>query len=135
MATPVHGRAGRIYVGLASGTAEAQAVANLTEWTMDFSVDDVEVTTFGDSNKVYVAGLPDASGSFSGFFDTASAQLYTAATDGAARRFYLYPSTPATAGPYWFGTGIFDFSVQTSVGDAVKVSGDFKATSAVAKVG
>lgn len=134
MATPIHGRKGRLYVGLASDTASAEPVTNLSKWSIDFSTDDVEVTVFGDTNKVYVSGLPDASGSFSGFYDSASAQLYTSATDGLARRFYLYPTNSSTT-TYWFGTGLFDFSVEGDVGDAVKVSGGFKAASAVTKIG
>ena len=52
----------------------------------------------GDQNLIRVAGLPDASGDFSGFYDTVTAQTYTAATDGLPRNFYLYPSTLGTQG-------------------------------------
>jgi hypothetical protein len=130
----VHGRRGRLYVGIASDSAAAEPVAFLSKFSINFATDNVDVTANGDANKVYVAGLPDSSGSFSGFYDDASAQTYTAATDGLARRFYLYPTTPS-AGVYWFGTGLFDFSVEGDVGSAVTVSGDFQAASAVSKVG
>lgn len=129
----IHGRSGRLYAGIASsGTAEP--IAFLSSWSVDFSTDDIDVTSFGDSNKTYVSGLPDVAGSFSGFYDDATAQLYTAATDGVARKFYLYPSTGNT-GQYWFGTATFDFSVSTGVGEAVTVSGNFRAASAVSKIG
>ena len=130
-----HGRRGRLYVGIASDSAAAEPVAYLSKWSIGFSTDNVDVTANGDANKTYVAGLPDASGSFSGFYDDASAQTYTAAADGLARRFYLYPSTPSVTGPYWFGTGLFDFSAEADVGSAVTVSGDFQAASAVTKIG
>lgn len=129
----LHGRAGRLYVNITSG-GTAEPIAFLNSWDINFSVDNVDVTAFGDSNKVYVAGLPDASGSFSGFYDDGTAQLYTAASDGVARRFYLYPTTAAT-GQYWFGTALFDFSVSSSVDGAITVSGDFQAASTVTKVG
>ena len=122
-------------MGIASGTAEAEPVAYLSKWSISASVDNIDVTAMGDAVKVSVAGLPDASGSFSGFFDDASAQTYTAATDGLARRFYLYPTTPALAGPYWFGTGLFDFSAEAAVAGAVTISGDWSAASTVAKIG
>ena len=131
----IHGRSGKLYVGIASDTASAEAIAFVSKISLNFETDDVEVTAFGDTNKVYVSGLPDCSGSFSGFYDDATAQTYTAATDGLARRFYWYPKTASTAGPYWFGTGIFDFSVESGVADAATVSGTFKAASAVSKVG
>ena len=128
----VHGRRGRLYVGLASDSASAEPVAYLNSWSIDFAVDRVEVTSFGDTNKVYVSGLPDASGSFGGFYDTATAQLYTAASDGLARKFYLYPDT--NDGDYFWGTALFDFSVSADVNGAVTVSGSWGAASAVTKV-
>lgn len=130
----IAGRNGRLYVGLASGTAAAESVAFLNAFTVEFATDDIEVTAFGDSNKVYVAGLPDVKGTYAGFFDDATAQTYTAALDGVARRFYLYPNN-TNVGQYWFGTATFDFSVDGSVADAVKVSGNFTAASTVAKIG
>jgi hypothetical protein len=108
--------------------------AYLNNWSISFATDKIEVTAFGDTGKVYVAGLPDASGDFAGFYDDATAQLYTAATDGVARKFYLYPST-STTGQYWHGTAIFDFNVDGSTDGAVAISGSWAASSAVPKVG
>lgn len=130
----IHGRRGRVYVGLASDTATAEPVAFLNRWSLNSSSDRVDVTSFGDTTKVYVAGLPDAQGTFAGFYDTASAQLYTASSDGLARKTYLYPDTTAT-GTYWFGTAFFDFSVEDGVDGAVTISGNFSAASSFAKVG
>lgn len=131
----VHGRRGRLYVSIASDTAAAEPVTFISKWSINFSTDNVDVTAIGDSNKTYVAGLPDASGSFSGWYDDATAQTYTAGSDGLARRFYLYPTTPANTGPYFFGTGLFDFSAEADVGSAVSVSGDWQAASLVQKIG
>ena len=128
----LHGRAGRLYAGIASaGTPEP--ITFLNSWSFDASTDDVDVTAFGDTNKTYVSGLPDFKGSFAGFYDNATAQLYTAAIDGVARKTYLYPSTSDAI--YWFGTASFDVSIETGVSDAVKISGSFVATSAFTKVG
>ena len=128
----LHGRSGRLYAGIASaGTAEP--ITFLNSWSFDASTDDVDVTAFGDTNKTYVSGLPDFKGSFAGFYDNASAQLYTAAIDGVARKTYLYPSTSDAI--CWFGTASFDVSIETGVSDAVKISGSFVATSAFTKVG
>lgn len=129
----IHGRKGQLYVGLASDTAVASPVTFLSQWSIDFATDKVDVTSFGDTNKVYVSGLPDASGSFGGFYDDATAQLYTASQDGLARRFYLYPST-ADAGDYWYGTALFDFSASGAVTDGVTVSGNWAAASPVLQV-
>jgi hypothetical protein len=130
----IHGQRGRLYVGIASSTAAAEPVSFLNSWSMDSATDKAEVTAFEDANKTYVSGKEDASGSFAGFYDNATAQLYTAATDGQARRFYLYPDHTTGPANYWFGTGIFDFSVSGDVGDAVKVSGNWSAASDISKV-
>lgn len=130
-----HGRAGRLYVGIIGSTAVAEPITFLNKWTITFDTDDVEVTAFGDSNKTYVSGLPDIGGSFSGFFDDATQQLYTAASDGVARRFYLYPDTTNAATTYWWGTASFDFSAEGGVGDAVTISGNWKAATAISRIG
>lgn len=130
----IHGRRGRVYVGLASDTAAAEPVAFLNSWSIDFSVDKEDVTAFGDANKQYVAGLPDASGEFSGFYDTSTAQTFTAAQDGLPRKFYLYPDTSA-ATTYFWGTILPDFKVNASVSGAAEISSSWNAASAISKVG
>lgn len=130
----VHGRSGALYVGLASGSATPQPLVNLSTWSLDAATDKTDVTAMGDTNKTYVSGLPDASGSFGGFYDDAANQHYTAASDGVARKFYLYPDT-RTPTRYWFGTAIFDYSASGGVGDAVGVSGNWAAASSIIPVG
>lgn len=129
----IHGRRGRLYVGLASDSATAEPVTFLNSWSIKFETEKSEVTAFGDDNKVYISGLPDAQGDFAGFYDDATVQLYTAASDGAARKFYLYPDNSSTSKYFW-GTAIFDFSVDGSVSGPVAVSGSWAAASAVSKV-
>ena len=121
-------------MGVASDTATAEPLPFFATWSISFSTDKADVTAFGDGNKVYVAGLPDASGSFSGFFDDATAQTYTAASDGLARKFYLYPST-LTNTPYFFGTILPDMSVDADVAGPVRVSSTWAAASLISKVG
>lgn len=130
----IHGRRGRLYAGIASDTAAAEPVTFLDKYSIDFTVDKVDVTCFGESTKVYVAGIADASGSFSGFYDNATAQLFTAATDGLARKTYIYPDTSSST-TYFFGTALFDFNVSTGTAEASSVSGSWSAASAFTKVG
>lgn len=128
------GRNGRVYLGIASSSAAAEPFPYSNKWTLDAASDKIEVTAMGDSNKTYVGGLPDASGTFSGFYDNATAQTYTAAQDGQARKFYLYPDITATT-QYWFGTVLVDFSVESGVSDAITTSASWSAASAITKVG
>jgi len=126
-------RDGRLYINLTSG-GTAEPVAFLNNWSINFNVDNIEVTAFGDSNKTYVAGLPDASGSYQGWYDTATVQTYTAASDGIARKFYLYPDNSST-GQYFFGAAVFDMNISAAVDGAVAIAGDFNASTIVSKVG
>lgn len=128
----VAGRSGRLYVAITSG-GTAEPITYLNTWSINFTTDNIEVTAMGDTIKQYVSGLPDCSGSFAGFFDDATAQTYTAATDGVARKFYLYPGSSTAT--YWFGTALFDFSASADVSGAAQISGDFAAATPVAKVG
>jgi hypothetical protein len=128
----IAGRKGRVYVGL-TDSAQASPVANLSQWSLNGSSEQLDATSFGDTTKTYVLGLPDAQGSFAGFYDTASDQLYTASQDGLARKTYLYPTTDIT-GTYWFGTAFWDFSIDTPVGGIVSISGSFVAASSFQKV-
>ena len=128
----IHGRNARVYLAIASG-GTAEPLPFHAKWSISFETAKDEVTAFGDANKVYVAGLPDASGEFSGFYDDATAQAYTAAVDGVARKFYLYPSASNTQ--YWWGTILPDFKVDGDVGGPVAVSSSWNAASAIVKQG
>ena len=130
----IHGRNGRIYMGIASGTAVATPLPFMASWSIKFETDKEEVTALGDSNKVYVAGLPDASGEFSGFYDDQTHQTFDAAADGVARNFYLYPDTGST-GKYFYGTIFPDFSLNGAVGGAVEVSASWNAAGPITRIG
>ncbi len=129
----IAGRNGRLYMNLTSG-GTAEPVTFLNNWSLAFATEKIDVTAFGDSSMVYVSGLPDMQGTFAGFYDDATVQMYNAAIDGVARRFYLYPST-SNNGQYWFGTAIFDMSIDATVDGPVAISGSFAAASTTAKVG
>ena len=133
MASPITGRNGQIKVDQSVGAnGSAATVANLTTFDIQQTRDKTEVTSFGDTTKVYVAGLADSSGSFSGYWDSAGGLQVVA--DGVARKFYLYPTT-SDATKYWFGTATFDITVSTSVGGAVEASGSWAAATPVSYVG
>jgi hypothetical protein len=134
-----------VYLSLAPWTqtnaVAAQPLAFVSDWTINFTVAKVDVTALGDPNLVWVAGLPDASGDFTGFADTATAQTYEAAVDGQPRAFYLYPTlNPTNGGPgnatissgqYFFGTVLPDYSTGGGVASAVTMKSSWNAASQV----
>ena len=119
-----HGRNGRIYLGATNGAA-ASPLPFQASWTINQATAKQDVTGFGDSNLVYVAGLPDSSGDFAGYLDDATSQTFVAAIDGLSRNFYLYPDVSANPNNwYWFGQILVDGSADGSVTGGV----NFKAT-------
>lgn len=123
------GRNMQFYVSL-DGTAAASPVSFLSEYELSASSDQIEVTAGGDSNKTYVPGLPDFSGSVSGFHDYADSgatdALWLASRDGIARGFYLYPNRSDTTRAF-YGTAYFDWSHSAGVGSAGTVSSSITA--------
>jgi hypothetical protein len=116
-----------------SGTTAAVNVIALSQWSLDMATDKVEVTAFGDPNKVYVQGLKDISGSISGFWDETSDALFDAADSDDGVNMYLYPSSDAP-GKYFYGPAWVDASINTGVGAAVAVSATFAANGAWSRV-
>ena len=125
-----HGRNGSVYMSVTNGAA-ASPVAFQASWSINMVTNKQDVTAFGDSNLVYVAGLPDSSGDFSGFWDDATSQTYIAATDGLPRNLYLYPDITNQPSVYWFGTCLPDASFDGAIGGAVNFKSTWNAASKV----
>lgn len=120
-------------MGIANDTAQAEPLPFFASWSINFETEKIEVTAMGDNNKVYLSGLPDASGEFAGFYDDSTNQTYTAAVDGLPRKFYLYPNTTDNT-KYFFGTVLPDFSVNAAVNGAAEVSAKWSAATQVARL-
>ena len=108
------------------GTSAAVLVAKLSMWSMDRTTDKLEVTSFADTNKTYVQGLPDLKGNFEGFWDDTETKPFAAAASTAAVRMYLYPSSDALT-KYAYGLAWVDASIDCGVNEAVKINGEFVA--------
>ena len=120
-----HGKKSVIYMST-TGAGTAANVPFFAEWTLDKSTDTVEVTSFGDSNKTFVQGLPNLTGTFSGFFDSAQDTLFDASESSTAVKMYIYPSSDAPT-IYHYGTAWVSASMSSSVSGPVTISGTFVA--------
>ena len=119
-----HGKRGLVYM---SGVgAAAVSVAHLNAWTLDMASDLAEVTSFGDANKQYVAGIPDCKGTLAGTWDDTSDDMYDLSRSDDGVVMYLYPSSGVLT-KYFYGNAWTDFSIDTSIADAVKIAGNFGA--------
>lgn len=130
-------RAGRnagIYVATTTG-GSATPLTFQNKWSINMESEKIDVTAFQDQTRQYVAGIADAQGDFSGWYDDATAQTLTAAIDGLSRKFYLYPDTVNNPSQYFYGTIFVDFSAESEAQGAVQVSAKWVAASQIGKIG
>lgn len=131
MATPRAGRNAAIYIDISTAGASAAVPISLkNKWTLDQSTDKYETTAFGDSNKSYVVGLPDAKGTFSGMWDSddsAALGIYNVIGSSSGRKLYLYPDRQNKPGTYFSTTAYFDISHDAGTAQVVNVTGNWAA--------
>ena len=119
------GTAGSI---VAAGTA----VGEMAEWSLDIGHSPVQVTAFGDVWEEYIPSLRNATGTFSGNFDTSNT-VQTALTNAmlggsaVALSFYVSPTKYFAAGTAYL-TGM---SPAISVAGKADVSYNFQASGPV----
>ena len=123
--TRMHGKNGAIYVNGPKGTG--QKITAKTEWTLNLNRDYVEVTAFGDLNKRYVVGLKDISVTYSGHLD-ASGDIGVNSASLDEIPVYLYgDDREGHELLIAYGLGLLDATISTSVSDALKTTGNFRA--------
>lgn len=128
------GRRGQIYLGIASSAAEASPLPFVANWSHTMENEKLDVTTMDDEHQVFLGGMANPSGEWSGFHDDSTSQSYTAASDGLARKWYLYPQRSVPT-KYWFGTIICDMTVNAAVNGPVEMSANWSAASKITPVG
>jgi len=125
--TKLHGKNGAISLNTA---APAGKVAVKTEWTLNLNRDYVDATVFGDTNKTYLVGLKDISGTYAGLLDNAG-DLLVNASDDEDTWTYLYTDDGTGGGStvlVAYGPALHDSAINCSNTDAVRVSGNFRAS-------
>ena len=129
----IAGRNARLYLAIASN-GSAEPIASINKFTLSGQTAQFDVTCFGDTNIVNVSGLPSASGSFSGVFDTTVLPTYLAGKDGQPRKIYFYWDTVGDPTHYFMTTGTLDFSSDFDVSSAAGTSGNWSAATDFIKV-
>lgn len=124
--TKLHGKNGAIYLGGAKGSGGIK-IANKTEWTLQRNRDYVDATVFGDTNKTYLAGLPNVQGTFAGLLDVSGDLLLNAATSDVVQ-IYLYADDGNSPILIANGPGLIDGNVTASLTDAIRYTGEFRAS-------
>jgi hypothetical protein len=124
------GRNGSVKWDPAGGTGAAAAVLlSIRNFKLSMKTDKLNVTCFGDLNKIYVPALKDISGSIAGFYNSSALELYEAADAEAPGWLELIPDTTdaAAASLLWSGLAYLDSDIDTSVDTAPAVTGTFMA--------
>jgi hypothetical protein len=120
----LHGSHGQVKMDPTGGST-AVAVAGLDKWELDMAKDHVRVTAFGDTNHVYVDGLPDLKGSYGGWFDPVDGLGLFAIIFGTVKPYFeLYPND-ADTDIKWSGKGLVDGKITVDANGGVAVSGSF----------
>lgn len=126
------GRYGQVAFDQTAGSPQtASPIISINAWEGKFGNDFEEVTCFQDTNKVYVPGFPDASGSIGGFWNSEETTLFDAATATEPGFLMLTPNTTDGSGtpldsPFWSGLAYLTANINCSL-QAPKITGDWRA--------
>lgn len=100
-------------------------LSSINTWKLSLKTDYEDVSCFGDTNKVYVPGLRDISGTIGGFWNSSSPLLIQASNLATPGYIELAPNS--TEPTFIFGgLGYMDADIDCTLA-APKVSGTFKA--------
>ena len=120
------GRYGKVlYDPTGAGGATLVEIISLNAWKLSIKTDKEDVTCFSDTNKVYVPGMKDLSGSVSGFWNSAETALFEAADAASPGMLELIPNNNEATFK-WSGLAYLDADIDASL-SAPKVSGTFAA--------
>lgn len=119
------GRYGNVLYDPTGGTTTV-AIASLNAWKLSLKTEKEDVTTFGATNKVYVPGLKDVSGTFGGFWDSSDITLFEAADAPTPGLLQLVPNTTEPTF-LWEGLAYLDADIDCSGLKVPKVTGTFMA--------
>ena len=119
-----HGSKGEVLMD-PTGGATPVAVADLNAWTANFARDTADVTAFQDTTKQYVVGLPDAKGTYGGWWNSStSPTLFDAAFGDIPVTLKLVPST-LDATFFFTGLAYLDSAINVASNGGVSISGNW----------
>ena len=101
-------------------------VISMNGWKLSLKTDYEDVTCFGDTNRVYIQGLRDISGSLTGFWNSASNVVIQATSSAVAG--YMELTMNSNEPTFKFGgLAYMDADMDCTVKGAPKLSASFKA--------
>lgn len=95
------------------------SIGCFTQLAVNQTRDRYEVTCGGDTNKTYLLGKKDFSGTGSFVFDDTNSTIWDAADSSTARYYKLYPDLANVPSFYWGGQMFLDASIDIPVAGAI----------------
>lgn len=133
MPTFGHGKDAQIWVTDSGGT-ERELTTYARNATMPRSVDTAEASTFGDDDKVYVAGLRDATLTIEGLHDATVDGYLTGLLGGTPRPWAFCPRGSASSNVKFSGSAILtSYEPDADLGDVVGWSAEFQVSGAITR--
>lgn len=120
------GRNGQVlYDSVPASPVNPTAIASIKGWKLSLKTDYEDVACFGDTNKVYIPGLRDISGSGDGFWNSSELTLLHATSATTPGHLRLVPNS--TESSFLFeGLAYLDMDIDCSLA-APKVTFNFRA--------
>lgn len=129
-----HGKGAVFYFATGGSSASAINLSSGTDTTdLERSVDKAEVTTYGDNDKVYLAGLRDATIKYSGPFSSTHAKKIEAMLGNSTGGYFVFgPEGTASGARKYKGACIIEsYKVGAPVGDRVSIEAGFQCSGAI----
>jgi hypothetical protein len=128
----MHGKNAKLF--FRTGATMRDLSPYLTDAGMARKADVAEVSTLGTNDKNFLNGMREGTFALSGFFDPTVDGYLAGELGGTAEAFRYFPQGSATGRIYYSGSAILtDYSVDTSTGDAGKITGSLQASGPIAR--
>jgi hypothetical protein len=108
-----------------AGTTPVEIIS-VKEFKISWKTGKEDVSCFGDTNKVYVPGLPDVQGTLGGYWNSADVTLFEAALAATPGMLELVPNTTESAFKF-SGKAYLDADLDVKVDGAPTVTGTWMA--------
>lgn len=130
--TPRHGKSAFFSITTSTGGVVTMS-SGLNDAGLSRTVDTAEVTTFGDSDKEYLAGLRDASFSLSGNFTSTQSQTWTGNLGASTAPSFVYGPEGNTTGyrKYTGSVIVTGYDESSPIGDKISASISLQATGVI----
>lgn len=124
----IHGKGGQVKMDETGGSPWTPTeVADISAFTLNLSTERVPVTCFGDTNIQRVTGLPDFSGTLTGFWNSLTTpRLFDVVLAGLPVELHLIPNRLEPTF-YFEGLANIDGAIDVSATGAVSFSGTWDA--------